>query len=180
MKIAPNVQVSGHVVAALVEGLGTFKITALKILKENGLENPQAGRFYALEGWIASLRHIEATVGDRTLFHIGKSVLSTAEFPPDIRDIQQLLSGIDTAYHMNHRGGEIGHYEFRQTGPNAGLMRCTNPYPCRFDLGLLTEATRLFAPYGAAFVRVEHASERCRKNGDKDCVYSLAWGRPER
>lgn len=176
----PSTMVCGDVVVGLLETMGVFKTTALKLLKQHGIDEPQAGRLYSLQRWIDTLHHIEATVGDRTLFHIGKSVVSTAQFPPDLRDIEQVLGTLDAAYYMNHQGGDIGHYEYRKTGPEAGLMRCTNPYPCRFDMGLLTEALRLFSPFGAAFVRVEHASERCRKNGDKNCVYSLAWGRPGR
>jgi len=44
------------------------------------------------------------------LFAIGKAIPESAIFPPEIQGLEMGLSAIDIAYHMNHRGGEIGHY----------------------------------------------------------------------
>lgn len=85
-------------------------------------------------------------------------------FPPEINTIEKGLAAIDIAYHMNHRGGEIGHYKFQSTGNNSGKMVCDNPYPCEFDRGIIEAMAQKFKPKDSIMAFVEHdESQPCRR-----------------
>ena len=76
---------------------------------------------------------------------------------------------------MNHRGGEIGHYNHKSYGPNKATIECANPYPCDFDRGIIEAMATRFKPNGA-IVKVQHdASKPCRKNGADSCTYQVSW-----
>ncbi len=79
------------------------------------------------------------------------------------------------AYHLNHQGGEIGHYQFSKTGPKQVVMTCRNPYPCEFDRGIILAIARQFQPVGAV-VRVQHdAAKPCRTKQGDSCTYLVSW-----
>ncbi len=80
------------------------------------------------------------------------------------------------AYHLNHRGGEIGTYAYTQLTVRSGLMRCQNPFPCEFDQGILLGVARRHCPPDSALLQLPHRpGEPCRKHGKEVCEYLLEW-----
>jgi hypothetical protein len=91
------------------------------------------------------------------------------------------------AYHLNHgKHGRvmfdvesgtmlegIGHYGYLPVaGENRIVSTCRNPYPCDFDLGILTAMAKRFAPDAT----VDHVEgETCRKSGADECTYVVTW-----
>lgn len=173
---APKVEVNGETVLSIVDGMGTFKEKALTILASNGIKAPKPGDWYPQQFWLNAFKTISEQVGANTLFTIGKKIPENAKFPPAIDAIEKALGAIDMAYHMNHRGGEIGNYGYSADGPKGAKMVCKNPYPCEFDRGIIEAMATRFKPKGSIVVRVKHDdSAPCRKKGADACTYLVSW-----
>lgn len=170
-----QVMVNGQTVLSVISGMGAFSGTAAQILQRNGIPNPVATGWYPQQAWLDAFREIAQSIGNRTLYQIGVSIPRNAKFPPGINTIEQALESLDVAYHMNHRGGEIGHYSFAKTGPSQGIMTCKNPYPCEFDRGIVEAVAGKFKPAGS-IVRVQHDSAKaCRAKQGESCTYVVCW-----
>jgi hypothetical protein len=173
----PNVEVNGETVYSIVDGVGAFKMAALKILAANGIVDPKPGTWHKQQSWLDAFKAISEQVGASTLFTIGLKIPENAIFPPDIDSLGKALPAIDAAYHMNHRNGEIGHYNFERTGPKSVKMVCDNPYPCDFDRGIITAFCNRFLPKGSTIKAIvtHDNSQPCRKNGANSCTYLITW-----
>ena len=170
-----QVMVNGQTVLSVISGMGAFKETASQILQRNGIPNPEPAAWYPQQAWLDAFREIAKTIGCRTLYQIGKNIPRSAKFPPGINTVEKALESIDAAYHMNHRGDEIGHYSFAKTGPSQVIMTCRNPYPCEFDHGIIEEMASQFKPAGS-IVRVQHDSAKpCRSKQGESCTYVVSW-----
>lgn len=171
-----GVEVDGEAVLAVVQGMGRFKALALEILVSHGIPNPLPGSWYPQQAWLDAFRDIAERLGPANLLQIGKMIPQTARWPEGIQDIHQALASIDAAYHLNHRGGEIGTYAYTPLTARSGLMRCRNPFPCEFDQGILLGVARGHCPPDSALLEIPHRPvDPCRKHGDEACEYHLAW-----
>jgi len=172
---SPEVEVNGQTVLSIVDGMGSFTMSANMILSQNGIKDPKPGMWYLQQNWLNAFKEISEKLGPKTLLQIGKKIPEHADFPPQIDDIDKALAAIDVAYHMNHRNGEIGHYEYSKTGANSAKIVCNNPYPCDFDRGIILAMAQRFAPQDA-HIRVEHEDgQSCRKDGSESCTYLITW-----
>ena len=172
---SPQVMVNGQTVLSVINGMGAFKASASRILERHGIPNPAPAGWYPQQAWLDAFREIASTIGAKTLHQIGFSIPRSAQFPPGLDTLEKALASIDIAYHLNHRGGEIGHYQFQKTGPAKGIITCRNPYPCDFDRGIIEAMASQFKPIGS-FPRVEHdASKPCRAKQGDSCTYLISW-----
>jgi hypothetical protein len=172
---SPNVTVNGETVLSIVDGMGTFRDTALEILARRGIKNPQPGQWYNQQAWLNAFQEIHQKIGVNTLYRIGLSIPENAKLPPGINDVEKALGAIDVAYHMNHRGGEIGHYGFSRSAQSQGTMTCRNPYPCDFDRGIIEAMAKRFKPAGSLVKVLHDTGGPCRKNGGDACRYLVSW-----
>ncbi len=124
----------------------SFRSTTVTILKKHGIVDPQPGHWYPQQSWLDAFQEISTSVGPMTLKVIGKSIPENALWPPQVDDVHKALGSVDIAYHMNHRGGEVGHYRYEKTGERSARVVCDNPYPCDFDAGIIEAAAKRFAP----------------------------------
>ena len=170
-----GVQVNGQTVLSLVKGMGAFAKTGTDILAQHGIKAPEPMGWYPQQAWLDAFQEISKSIGSRTLKQIGQSIPNSAKFPPGIDSVEKALTSIDVAYHMNHRGGEIGRYKFTKTGGTKGVMECHNPYPCDFDCGIIEAVVRRFMPAGAKPSVVHDASKPCRAKQGDACTYSISW-----
>ncbi|MFX0071961.1 MAG: hypothetical protein ACFFAO_12805 [Candidatus Hermodarchaeota archaeon] len=173
---SPNAEVIGESILALVEGMGAFKSTALKILSENGVENPTPGNWYSLQSYLNAYKILYEKLGDMTLKVIGMKIPEKAVLPPDLDSIEKLLihDMLDKAYNMNIRGGENGFYKYEKKGKKNGIMTCTNPFPCAFDIGLINGFMNKLRCSGD-IPRVKHVEGPCRMKGEHMCKYEISW-----
>jgi hypothetical protein len=167
---SPKVEVNGETVLSIVAGMGSFKDQALKILEEKGIANPKPGQWYSQQSFLDAFQTISQKLGPATLFNIGKSIPENAQFPPGIDSIEKSLSSIDVAYHMNHRGGEIGSYKFESTGEKSGKMTCNTPYPAGFEKGIVEATAKKFKPAGTLVVVKENPASSADV-----CVFDITW-----
>lgn len=171
-----KVEVNGETVLSVVNGVGVFKKQALDILAKNGINDPKPGEWFLQQAWLDSFKEISEKIGPKSLYAIGKAIPANAQFPPDINTIEKALAAIDVAYHMNHKGGEIGHYKFVKTEGRTGKIICDNPYPCEFDKGIIEAMAQKFKPEDSIFAIVEHDdTQPCRKKGADSCTYLISW-----
>jgi len=176
-------EVIGQVLEAFVAGFPKeAEALGLKILQKHGLSSPQSKQYYPLQNFLDAMKEISDSFTSQMLFRIGEKIALHAVLPPAIEDLQMCLSSVDTAYHMNHRGGEIGRYDYKYLGkdPTNGLDRarmvCHNPYPCAFDRGVIEGFVKRFRPAGAYDVVVRHDdSEPCRQHEGASCTYVITW-----
>lgn len=167
-----GVQVNGQTVLAVVKGMGAFAQTGNDILARHGIKSPDAAGWYPQQAWLDAFEEISKSIGQRTLAQIGMSIPKNAKFPPGIDTLEKALSSLDAAYHMNHRGGDIGYFKFTKTGDRKGVMECRNPYPCSFDQGLIQAVAARFAPTA----KVTHdPGKGCRNNKGDSCTYHVTW-----
>ena len=170
-----SVLVNGQTVLAVVKGMGAFARTGSEILARHGIQKPDPMGWYPQQAWLDAFQEIAKTIGRSTLNQIGMSIPNNAKFPPGIDSVEKALASLDVAYHMNHRGGEIGHLKFTKTGERNGVMECHNPYPCDFDSGLIQAVVRRFAPAGSMPKVIHDPSKPCRAKQGDSCTYLVSW-----
>jgi len=185
-----GIEIIGKDIKATIDGMGVFKNTALKILSDVGLDNMvfDDKHWYSQEKWLEALKIISKQVGPKILFNIGKSIIDNAVLPP-IKNIEDALELMDIAYHMNYRNKYgrrlydpvkkimsegIGHYKYQRAkgGKTKALMICDDPYPCDYNMGIITSFSKKFE----TLATIRHADHLpCKKNGADSCTYLVKW-----
>jgi hypothetical protein len=170
-----RVEVNGETVYSVIDGLGTYKNSAVQILERQGIVDVKPGQWYNQQAWLNAFKEISQKLGDNTLFYIGLKIPENAKFPPDIDTVHKALAIIDVAYHMNHRGGEICNYQYETIDDRSGKMICTNPYPDSFDKGIITFMIRKYNPYKTvAKVEIDQ-NQAIRNKGGESTTFLLSW-----
>ena len=99
-----HIEVSGETVFSFVKGMEYFEQKSIEILANNGIFNPTTGEWYSQQAWLNAFKYVSDEIGPHTLYCLGAKVPYSAKFPADIYTLEQALSSIDAAYHMNHTG----------------------------------------------------------------------------
>ncbi|WP_338870049.1 hypothetical protein [Myxococcus stipitatus] len=191
----PGITVTGVSVASIVEAIQSFSVlvnTLLDVMKvpARGAAGERAidpNVWYPMEDYLLAYKKIDTLLGGRGLEKVGTMIPKNAVFPANITDIHKALASLDVAFHMNHRKngkdmfnpvtGEmlegIGHYTYTAApGKNEGTVVCNNPYPCRFDQGLVKGMAQRFMPEA---VVTHDASHGCRQKGADSCTFVVTW-----
>ncbi len=190
-----GITVNGNTVYTIVDGFDKIRSIPNKILIANeiGEKNDNnellisQDEWYPQQKWLDTFRQIAEEFGDYILHQIGHKIPENADFPDWIVDIDSSIKSIDIAYHMNHQKngivmfnpetGEmlegIGHYSYdRVKDENVIISVCDNPYPCSFDMGILTAMAKKFEKRA----QVIHSNpNHCRKNKKDSCKYIIRW-----
>jgi predicted hydrocarbon binding protein len=167
-----GVEVNGQTVRSVVAAFpSALQSRGERILAQNGIEDPQEGDWYPQQAWLDAFEEIADEIGENTLRQIGREIPKNAEWPPGVDSVVGALESIDDAYHMNHRGGDIGYYRAENVDGTVEV-RCKNPYPCDFDRGIIKAAADEFAD---SLVTVTETSDRCRSDGGEECRYEATW-----
>ncbi len=163
----PTVEILGDAIIPVLKGIPSV-ILKQALLKKHGLEGVVKQQFYSQQTYLNLLREVDHDM-PLVLMNIGRNIFTEAVFPPDIDDFEKAIFSVDTAYHMNHRGGEIGHYQARKIDRTQYEMMCDNPFPCNFDIGIIQGIALAFNQ--RIFVR--HTGKVCRMKGDDHCLYGI-------
>ena len=168
-----GVEVNGQTVLSVIEGMETSREKAIQILSKHGISNPQKEEWYPQQSWLNAFKEIADKIGLYALYCIGVKIPENAKFPDDIDSLEKALKSIDIAYHMNHRGGEIGNYNFIQSEDGSIHIVCNNPYPCEFDRGIIEGIARKYiTAEQLLFVKHDDVAP-CRDKGDDSCTYHI-------
>lgn len=190
MAINPGVEVSGSTVLSFMNSMEQGRETRKKILKNHGID-PDPKVWYKQQAWLNAYKEVYDSLGQMNLFLIGKAVIKNAEFPP-MKNLEEALHSINIAYHMNHRlNGKImfnpedgsftpgiGHYKLEQydAKQRKAVVVCRNPYPSKFDEGILTQLARTFKPQDSVSQKITLDETReTRRNGGSSCTFLIQW-----
>jgi hypothetical protein len=174
----PNVKVNGQTIMSVVNAMEYGRETRFEILKKHGLTEIKPDGWYDQQKWLNAFEEIYKSIGEKTLYIIGKAIPANAKFPPEIDSLEKALSAIDVAYHMNHTKGEIGSYKLAQYDGKTrkAVMICNNPYPSDFDRGIITAMLTRFKPKDSIkYDVVLDTTKETRLNGANSCTYSINW-----
>jgi hypothetical protein len=174
-----NVKIDGQVVYAVVEeAMGRFSDTyreqALTALTEEGIDDPSSGEWYPQQAWLDAFEAIAEELQPHVLDRLGQQIPQVATWPNDFDTVPESLQSINEAYQRNHKGGDIGEYQFEQIDEQTGEIVCHNPYPCPFDRGLIRGVAQQSASVDA-FVFIEETGTTCRRDGAATCQYTVHW-----
>jgi len=186
----PDVEVYGQTIYGFVNCMESGKDKRLAILAQHGIAlNPDD--WYNQQKWLNAFKEIAESVGEMNLFLIGLAIIETAQFPP-VRSMEEGLGVLDVVYHMNHRlNGEvmfnpnngqilegIGHYSLisYHAEERTAVMVCNNPYPSKFDEGIISAVCNKFKPSNVQkiSVKIDISKER-RTKGGEPCTYIISW-----
>jgi hypothetical protein len=151
MSVDTRVETNGATVRNIIEGCGVFQSRVTKLLAEKGITDIKMDGWYPLHVVLDIIQELAKSVGPNILSEIGKTVPKNSIFPPEIDSFEKVLVALDFAYKANHRNGNIGKYEVIQLEPKKYHVKCDNPYPANFNLGLLRGLSRKFS----TLVRIE-------------------------
>lgn len=174
-----DVEINGETVLTIVEkGMGKFseayREQALHALADEGITDPAPEEWYPQQAWLNAFESIAEELQPHVLDRLGEQIPEVAEWPNEFDTVPEGLRSIDEAYQRNHRGGEIGWYQFERTDEQSGTVTCHNPYPCPFDRGLIRGVAGQYASMDS-FVFIEETGPTCRRTGDDRCTYTVYW-----
>lgn len=170
----PHVEVLGAVLLTFFSAAGE---NIQPVLAKHGITHVEPKGWYPQQEILNIYREIaHHPSGMFDLVSIGMCIPEEAVFPPGINSVESAMQALDVAYHMNHRGGDIGYYHASQVGPNHVMVECRNPYPSDFDYGVLYGLTRRFRPSHTGFTVRRDESMPSRKHGADSCTYHVTWG----
>lgn len=168
-----RVEVSGISMLSVISAMGE---KVKPVLEKHGLGNIEPDKWYPIQSYLNFYKEIAESRGySINLMKIGMMVPEKATFPPELKTIQDAFLKLDEAYHMNHRGGDFGHYYARIVGPRQIDVVAHNPFPCDLDYGIVQGLARRFKPSGATVIVYHDAMTECRKKGDDRCTYHVTW-----
>ena len=175
-----SVEVSGRVVRQAADGLRELPddgARSREILVRNGFDDPNPDEWYPLVRLLDALETIGATLGDEALTRLGTKIPEGVEWPSDVETASEGFETVDDAYQLNHRGGDIGYYEFTEVADRERRVTCANPYPCAFDKGIIEGTLRVFSHNFSytPMVFLHETSEQCRADGGEECTYRVSW-----
>ena len=173
---ASNVEVNGHTILSVVRAIPTYQTELEEVLARHGLENIRPEGWYPQLFWLNAFRQIGENYRADVLFSIGKAIPENAIFPFNMVTVQDALSSINIAYHINHRGGEIGYYKLTEYSHErqSATMECRNPYPSHFDRGIISAMVEKFSSKNSVDVYLDSLFPT-RLNGADSCTYRVSW-----
>lgn len=173
-----GVESRGETLLAIEQALSRFSEEYQELVSqamaEYGIEEPDPDEWYPQQAELNTLETIANELEPHIIDRLGEQIPDFAEWPTNITDVESALRSIDEAYQLNHRGGDIGYYDFEKADDQTGEVHCKNPYPCLFDRGLIRAVTQEYAPV-ESFVFLEEAGDTCRRMGDDACTYTVYW-----
>ena len=173
-----NVEVKGDAILSIIDAMHYGKFDRRKILANNGIVDPEKGKWYSQVSYLNGYKEIGEKLGDGMLYRIGTVMPQNAVFPPDIDSVEKALNAINMAYHMNHRNGDIGYYKVLACDENerTATMECKNPYHSVFDKGLISAMVIKFMPSDSvSFDVVLDPNKETRLEGADSCTFNISW-----
>jgi hypothetical protein len=161
----------GSALSSFMLALGHSQALIEKILHSNGVERIDPERWYELNWSAAFYTSIAKQVGSRAVTAVGMSIIETAPFPPDLKDVRDVLANLDAAYHMNARGPATGSILTSFDDERSATIVWTAPGPCALNVGIIHGCCNRFG----ARALIEHGATGCMERGASSCTYLVTW-----
>lgn len=165
-------EVRGRTVLQVVEAMpDAAEDEARETLAEMGIEDPTPDGWYPHSAWVDTIRAIGNRIGRATVEHVGETVVRTIEWPDGTERFRDGLEVVDRAYRANHRGGDLGGYEWTPGEDDETLVVCRTDHPAAYDEAVVRATARAFPDEGVS--RVAEVTDEADDAGDT--VYEVSW-----
>lgn len=161
---------SGAALRSFILGLAESETIIKKLLADADVEGIDADAWYDYDWAIRFFDKVEAEVGRAALIEVGRKMIETATYPPEIDSIQKLLAGLDYWFKLNARGPDIGGISCEFEDDHSATLAWSARGPCSLNLGILEGAC---ARYGVKPL-IEHG-DGCKGTGAGTCIYHVSW-----
>ncbi|PRQ02435.1 hypothetical protein ENSA5_23630 [Enhygromyxa salina] len=161
----------GAALNSFILALGHSKSVISKLLADAGVDKIEPERWYDYD-WARGLYYkIEAEVGPSAVIAVGRKMIETADYPPDIDGIQTLLMALGHAYRLNARGPDVGEITCELEDEHSATLVFTPKFPCALNIGIVEGSC---SRYGEQAL-IEHGPNGCLDRGDPACTYHVSW-----
>lgn len=162
---------SGAALTAFIAGLSDSQEIVDKLLADAGIDRIDPEGWYDFD-WAASFfRKIEEQLGRAAIIKVGRSMVETASYPPEIDDARALLSSLGQWFALHARGPEVGTITTEWEDDYTALIVNSVRGSCAFNIGIMEGAC---ARYGITPL-IEHGADGCKEEGAEACVYRVSW-----
>lgn len=163
---------SGAALNTFVLGLGQSRGVIDKILADVGMSAIDPEAWYDFEQAERVLLRAREVLGPAVVGECGKTMIESAQYPPEINSVETLLPALGHWYALHARGPKVGTItcEF-DDARSATLDWSTGRFPCAFCMGILEGACER---YGVKPL-IEHGTGGCRDEGAPTCIYRVSW-----
>lgn len=165
---------SGAALATFIVALADNQDIVDKILADANIESIDPETWYDYEWAVAFFYRIERELGKAALTEIGRSMIQSALFPPQIDSVEVLLGSLDAWFKLNARGPDVGGFTCEFEDEHAAVIENSAWGPCSLNLGVIAGACSRFGVKPL----IEHAAGGCQDPGDgrpSTCVYRVSW-----
>jgi hypothetical protein len=164
---------SGAALNSLVVGLAEHEMILEKLLADAGIKRIDPEAWYDYEWVFDLLDKIEGELGRAAMIKVGRSMVETAVYPPEIDSAEQILSSIGYWWELNARGPGIGAMTCEWEDEHTAIVESTvHRCRCTVTLGIIAGAC---SRHGITPL-IEHGPGSCiqQKTGPV-CVYRISW-----
>jgi hypothetical protein len=172
MTEAEKREYSGEALYTFVLGLTESKTVVDKILADAGVEQLDPAAWYDFTWAEDFFLAVQAVLGPHVVNQCGKTMIESANYPPEINSVETLLPALGAWYSFHARGPNVGSIICEMDDErSATLDWSTGRFPCMFCQGILEGAC---ARYGVKPL-IEHGAGGCRDTGAATCIYHVSW-----
>lgn len=161
---------SGAALRSFILGLSGSEAIVKKLLADMGVDDIDPNAWYEFDWAISVYYKVEAEIGRAALIEVGRTMIETATYPPEIDSIQKLLPGFGAWFALNARGPNVGTITCTFEDENSATLDWSAGGPCSLGLGIIEGAC---ARYGIKPL-IEHG-EGCRDTGASTCILHVSW-----
>jgi hypothetical protein len=164
---------SGAALRSFIVGLSDHQAIIDKFLADAGVDEIDPDAWYDYDWAMGLYPKIEKEVGRAAIIKVGRSMVETAIYPPEMDSAKTILSNIGYWWSLNARGPDIGTISHEWEDDHTVILEATvRRCACTLQLGIFEGAcTR----YGVTPL-IEHAPGSCIQQGTgPTCVYRVSW-----
>lgn len=168
-------EINGKTVLAFMNSVRLLKPKILQILVRVGINTPTPFQWYPLQKWVNVFKILEDEIGSLVFFQIGKGIAENMPFSRDTQNIQAALQALNTIHQLNHRGREVGYYQYTAISERRAALECKTPYPSDFDRGMIAGVAKKYAPDGTLVSVALDETWLTREHGEESCTFIVKW-----
>lgn len=174
-----KIEVKGSIVMSAVKAFPNNSNLLVLMLKERGIEFLFPDNWYPWKDWLSCLHEIQTRFSKTILYEMGKKISETAEFPPQINTIYDILVSSNIAYHMNYRNGRIGYYKLIEYDEDSRLaiLKCHTATPTELLRGTICGVINKLKPADSSMVNVflMKTDEPSKPEGGLSDYFKIRW-----
>lgn len=168
--MAATNEYSGAALRSFILGLAESEAIVNKLLADAGVADIDPNAWYDYDWAMQFFHKVENALGRGALIEVGRKMIETATYPPEIDSVQKLLPGLGYWFALNARGPEVGTITCSFEDDHSATLDWSARGPCSLCFGILEGAC---ARYGVKPL-IEHGGT-CKAKGANTCIYHVSW-----